>query len=121
SLATVCAPRRLSKRPVDAFSSDVPPGPGWELFTDLYELTMLQAYFNEGMEGEATFELYVRTLPLERNFLIAAGLDQALSYLETLSFSPTSIEYLQSLGSFSAPFLDHLSKLRFTGNVRAVR
>ena len=45
-----------------------------ELFTDLYELTMLQAYFNEGMEGEAVFDLYVRSLPPERNFLVACGL-----------------------------------------------
>lgn len=91
-----------------------------ELFTDLYELTMLQAYFNEGLNEEAVFELHVRSLPPERNFLVACGLEQVLEYLEALSFSPESLAYLESLRLFSAPFLDDLSRFRFTGDVRAV-
>ena len=70
---------------------------GEELFTDLYELTMLQAYFNEGMEDVAVFDLFVRGLPAERNFLLAAGLEQVLAYLENLHFSAQSLAYLESL------------------------
>lgn len=91
-----------------------------ELFVDLYELTMLQAYFREGMEGEAVFDLHVRSLPAERNFLVACGLDQLLTYLENLSFSAESLSHLETLGLFTAEFLDYLSRLRFTGSVRAV-
>ena len=93
---------------------------GEALFTDLYELTMLQAYFNEGMEETAVFDLFVRRLPEKRNFLVAAGLDQVLSYLESLHFSEQSLAYLQSLDLFSTPFLDYLRTFRFTGKVRAV-
>ncbi|HXH21917.1 MAG TPA: nicotinate phosphoribosyltransferase, partial [Dehalococcoidia bacterium] len=93
---------------------------GEGLFTDLYELTMCQAYFNEGLEQDAVFDLYVRSLPPQRNFLIACGLDQVLSYLEALSFDQAALEYLRSRGLFSEPFLEYLSTLRFTGSVRAV-
>ena len=93
---------------------------GDALFTDLYELTMLQAYFNEGMEQEAVFDLFVRGLPDERSFLIAAGLEQALEYLEGLHFSGESLAYLDSLDLFSKPFLEYLEGLRFTGSVRAI-
>src|SRR5687768_13039667 len=90
------------------------------LFTDLYELTMLQAYFNEGMAERAVFDLFVRRLPPTRNFLVACGLDQALEYLETLRFTPDSLAYLDSLGIFTPEFLEHLRDFRFTGQVRAV-
>jgi nicotinate phosphoribosyltransferase len=60
------------------------------LLTDLYQLTMFQAYLEEeGMDQPATFELFVRKLPAGRNFLVAAGLEQALQFLETLAFSKT--------------------------------
>jgi nicotinate phosphoribosyltransferase len=91
-----------------------------ELFTDLYELTMLQAYFEEGIEDEAVFDLHVRSLPPERNFLVACGLEQVLEYLERLSFSWRSLEHLESLHLFTKPFLDYLSRFRFTGTVRAL-
>src|SRR5436190_20068623 len=91
-----------------------------ELFVDLYELTMLQAYFDEGMQGEAVFDLHTRSLPSQRNFLIACGLKQALDYLEQLSFSVESLSYLDSLKLFSSAFLEDLSQFRFTGSVRAV-
>ena len=93
---------------------------GEALFTDLYELTMLQAYFNEGMEEEAVFDLFVRHLPPGRNFLVACGLEQVLSYLEKLIFSAESLTYLNTLKLFSAPFLDYLADFRFEGDVRAV-
>ena len=93
---------------------------GDALFTDLYELTMLQAYFNEGMADEAVFDLSVRSLPPGRNFLVACGLEQVLSYLEDLSFSAKSLEYLDSLNLFTTPFLEYLSEFRFQGDLRAV-
>jgi nicotinate phosphoribosyltransferase len=87
------------------------------LVTDLYELTMAAAYQAEGVEHEATFELFVRRLPAQRRFLVAAGLDDALAGLETLSFAPHEVEYLAGLELFPAPFIDRLADLRFTGEV----
>ncbi|QLH38932.1 MAG: nicotinate phosphoribosyltransferase [Defluviicoccus sp.] len=90
------------------------------LFTDLYELTMMQAYVEAGMAETATFSLFVRRLPKRRNYLLACGLDDVLSYLESLRFSEDSLEYLASLGQFSARFLAWLRDFRFTGDVYAV-
>jgi nicotinate phosphoribosyltransferase len=101
--------------------SAVMPGPNdAALFTDLYELTMLQAYFHEKMNREAVFSLFVRQLPPERNFLMACGLDTVLAYLENLTFTRDSLDYLRSLGQFSESFLEWLGHFRFTGSVRAV-
>jgi nicotinate phosphoribosyltransferase len=90
------------------------------LLTDLYELTMLQAYFEERMHEIATFSLFVRRLPERRNYLLACGLDDALGVLETLRFDEAALAYLESLGRFSDRFLRHLKELRFTGDVYAV-
>ena len=90
------------------------------LFTDFYELTMLQAYVACGMEADATFSLFVRRLPPNRNFVVACGIEDALDYLEQLHFSAEAIAFLDSLGKFSRPFLDWLADFRFTGEVRAV-
>src|SRR5579864_3053707 len=79
------------------------------LLTDLYQLTMAQAYFDEGLRENAVFELFVRTLPPTRRVLIAAGLEQVVEYLEGLRFDSDDIEHLRTLGSFSAPFLAELS------------
>lgn len=90
------------------------------LFTDLYELTMMQAYVEAGMAEPATFSLFVRRLPARRNYLLACGLDDVLTYLETLRFTDDSLAYLASLGQFSARFLAWLRDFRFTGDVYAV-
>jgi nicotinate phosphoribosyltransferase len=90
------------------------------LFTDLYELTMLQAYFEEGMVDEAVFSLFVRRLPPRRNYLLACGLESVLEYLENLTFTHDDITYLASRHQFSERFLDSLRKFRFTGDVYAV-
>lgn len=90
------------------------------LFTDLYELSMLQAYHAEGMDQEAVFSLSVRSLPPQRNFLIACGLDTVLAHLEQLRFTDADIEYLRQLDRFSEPFLEWLRAFRFRGRVRAV-
>ena len=67
------------------------------LSTDLYELTMAAGYFQGGAAGRASFELFVRDLPAGRGYLVAAGLDQALGYLETLRFTPDEIAYLRTV------------------------
>jgi nicotinate phosphoribosyltransferase len=90
------------------------------LLTDLYQLTMAQAYWRESLLEPAVFSLSVRRLPPRRNFLLACGLDDALQYLETLRFDDDALGYLDALGGFRPGFLDWLSSLRFTGEVRAV-
>jgi nicotinate phosphoribosyltransferase len=90
------------------------------LFTDLYEMTMIQAYWLLGMREEAVFSLYSRRLPARRNFLLACGLDDALHYLETLRFSPDALAYLATLPHFRPDFLAWLEEFRFSGAVYAV-
>jgi nicotinate phosphoribosyltransferase len=90
------------------------------LLTDLYQLKMAQAYFEEGLDGVAAFELFVRRLPPTRSFLLACGLDDALGFLETLSFDRGALDPLAELGPFSTDFLDRLARVRFTGDVYAV-
>ena len=90
------------------------------LLTDLYELTMLQAYFEQRMNATAAFELFVRKLPPSRNFLLAAGLAQVLEYLADLHFAPDDLAWLRSCGRFTPRFVDSLADLRFTGDVDAM-
>src|SRR5665213_3125912 len=90
------------------------------LLTDFYQLTMLQAYLQEGLEGEAVFELFVRKLPTGRRFLVAAGLEQALDYLETLRFDSAEIEWLMDHGGFPAALAPRLREFRFEGDVDAM-
>jgi len=90
------------------------------LLTDLYQLTMLQAYFEQGMNDTAVFEFFVRRLPQNRGFLMAAGLEQTLEFLEQLRFSDEDLEWVRKCGRFSADFPDFLAGLRFTGDVHAM-
>lgn len=90
------------------------------LFTDLYELTMLQSYFDRGMLETAAFDLFVRRLPEKRNYLIACGLDDVLSHLGHLQFTAEDRDYLRSLGTFSGAFIESLREFRFAGDVWAV-
>jgi nicotinate phosphoribosyltransferase len=90
------------------------------LLLDLYELTMAQSYVDEGMTAPATFSLFARHLPRDWGYLVAAGLDDVLGYLETLAFDAEDLRYLRSTGLFTPTFLDHLGRLRFTGSVRAM-
>ena len=78
------------------------------LLTDLYQLTMLQTYYENGMEDTAVFELFVRRLPEHRNFMVFAGLEQVLEYLENLHFSQEDLEWLERSGKFNAEFVDRL-------------
>lgn len=91
------------------------------LLTDLYELTMAAAYVDEGMaDVPATFSLFVRDLPPERGYLVAAGLDDVLAWLETLHFGDESLRALDRLEMFDDAFLTWLDELGFEGSVRAV-
>ena len=93
------------------------------LATDLYELTMAGAYFANSVAATATFELFVRELPATRRYLIAAGLEQALEYLEALRFTHEDLEYLRAhpiFGGAPAELFQLLQGLRFSGEVWAV-
>ncbi len=90
------------------------------LLTDLYQLNMIQAYLDHGETKTAVFEFFVRTQPARRGFLLAAGLEQALDFLETIRFSAAEIEWLASTGRFSKNLLDYLREFRFSGDVHAM-
>lgn len=93
---------------------------GNALFTDLYELTMLRAYFERGMAEQAVFSLFVRKLPPNRNYLVACGLGDLLDAMEAQRFTNDDIAYLSSLDMFPEPFLQWLKAFRFTGDIHAV-
>lgn len=95
------------------------------LQTDLYQLTMAAGYFAAGKAGDrAVFELFIRRMPANRDYLIAAGLAQAIDYLVGLRFTPDEITYLRGLPQFARAgedFWDYLRQFRFTGDVFAMR
>ncbi len=101
---------------IDSWVDDATAG----LLTDLYELTMLQAYWQKGMHDEAVFSLFTRKLPAGRNYLLACGLDDVLRYLENLRFDQSCLEALKKLEQFSDGFLDWLADFRFSGDVWAM-
>jgi nicotinate phosphoribosyltransferase len=90
------------------------------LLTDLYQINMIQAYLDHGQTDTAVFEFFARKLPPRRGFLVAAGLDQALDYLENLHFSAAEIDWLKGTGRFRENLLDYLAAFRFTGDVHAM-
>jgi nicotinate phosphoribosyltransferase len=90
------------------------------LLTDLYQLNMAQAYLDHGETKTAVFEFFVRRLPAKRGFLVAAGLEQALDFLENLRFEPEDIDWLEKSGRFRKGFLAYLADFRFTGDVHAM-
>ncbi|MGN6460665.1 MAG: nicotinate phosphoribosyltransferase [Pseudolabrys sp.] len=90
------------------------------LLTDLYQLNMVQAYLDRGETGEAVFEFFPRRLPARRGFLLAAGLETALDFIETLRFSPEEIAWLEKTGRFRPNLIDFLATYRFTGDVHAI-
>src|SRR5690349_22385526 len=93
------------------------------LLTDLYELTMAAGYVQNRFQARATFELFVRSLPRRRNYLVAAGLEHALDFLENVRFSSEDIAYLRAQPFFRnvhSDFFDYLSRFQFTGDVWAL-
>lgn len=99
---------------------DLIPDPGRSLLlTDLYQLTMLQSYLEHGMAEVAVFEFFVRRLPARRGFLVAAGLAQAVAFLEQARFTEAELDWLAETKHFPRDFVDQLADLRFTGAVHA--
>jgi nicotinate phosphoribosyltransferase len=101
----------------------IPNEPFSGLLTDLYELTMAAGYVQNRFDARATFELFVRSFPRRRNYLVAAGLEQALDFLENVRFSGEDISYLRDLPFFRhvhSDFFDYLSRFRFTGELWAL-
>jgi nicotinate phosphoribosyltransferase len=90
------------------------------LLTDFYQLTMAHAYFALGMRETAVFELFARRLPRTRRFLLAAGLEQIVEYLEEFRFASADIDFLAGLDIFPTAFLEHLATTRFTGSLHAM-
>jgi nicotinate phosphoribosyltransferase len=90
------------------------------LLTDLYQLNMIEAYLEHGQTKTAVFEFFVRKLPPERGFLLAAGLEQVLDFLENLRFSAEELDWLARSGRFGKRLLDYLARLHFTGEVHAM-
>jgi nicotinate phosphoribosyltransferase len=90
------------------------------LLIDLYQLAMIEAYLDSDETKPAVFEFFVRRLPARRGFVIAAGLDQALDFLENLHFSPAELNWLAATGRFSKRLIDYLAALRFDGDVDAM-
>lgn len=102
------------------FAAAGPADPGASLLlTDLYQLTMLQSYFEHGMTDAAVFELFFRALPERRGFLVAAGLEQAVGFLEQARFTEAELDWLAASKRFPRDFVDRLAALRFTGDVHA--
>jgi nicotinate phosphoribosyltransferase len=98
------------------------PGGRSAIFTDLYELTMLQGYWSKGINNRlACFELFYRENPFNGGYVINAGLEYALNFLENLAFTDEDIEYLSKLSLFETEFLDYLKNFRFTGDVFAIQ
>jgi len=90
------------------------------LLTDLYQLNMIQAYLDHGETRTAAFEFFFRKLPPRRGFLVAAGLAQALDYLEGLRFGAEELDWLARSGRFGKGLIDYLARLRFDGDVDAM-
>ena len=90
------------------------------LLTDLYQLNMMQAYLDRGETKTASFEFFVRKLPRQRGFLIAAGLEQVLEFLANLRFAPEELDWLAHSGRFGKNLVDYLAALRFTGDLHAM-
>jgi nicotinate phosphoribosyltransferase len=90
------------------------------LLTDFYQLNMMQAYLDRGETKTASFEFFVRKLPRQRGFLIAAGLEQVLEFLSHLRFAPEELDWLARTGRFGRDLIDYLADLRFTGDIHAM-
>ena len=90
------------------------------LLTDLYELTMMQGYFEQQANETVVFDMFFRSNPNKSGYSIAAGLDQVIQYVKDLNFTYDDVAYLRSLGIFSEEFLNYLSGFHFSGNIYAI-
>lgn len=98
----------------------MPGAENFALLTDLYQLTMAQAYFREQRTGLATFSLFVRSYPANRGYFVSAGLEDVLDFLQAFSFESNALDYLAEQKLFSDDFLHYLGDLKFTGAVWAI-
>ena len=90
------------------------------LLTDLYQLTMLQSYMEQGMDETSVFEFFVRKMPSQRGFFMAAGLEQLEEFLEFVHFTPWELDWIEKSGLFSKSFVDYLEHLGFRGDLHAM-
>ena len=91
------------------------------LLTDLYEITMMQAYFkNNNKNKMAIFDVFYRKNPMDGGYAISAGLEQVIEYINNLHFTEDDINYLASLKIFEDDFLDYLKNFKFTGDIYAI-
>lgn len=90
------------------------------LMTDLYQLTMMQGYFESQSTETVVFDAFYRKNPCDNGYAIAAGLDQVIDYIKNLRFSEEDVAYLESLGIFHKEFLDYLRTFRFEGDIYAI-
>lgn len=112
---------RLGAHPVTLDHITVTVSQPGTLLTDYYQLTMLKSYFDQAMQETAVFEFFVRDLPQDRDFLMAAGLEQVLEFLENLRFTAQELDWLERFAKFPRKFLNHLAAIKFTGDVHAMR
>ncbi|MBI3038567.1 nicotinate phosphoribosyltransferase [bacterium] len=92
------------------------------LLTDLYQLTMMNGYFSQGIsERKAVFELFFRTNPFSGGYCVAAGLEDVLSFVESIHFSSGDLDFIRSLGLFQPDFVDRIASLKFSGKIKAVQ
>ncbi|MDD5669825.1 MAG: nicotinate phosphoribosyltransferase [Candidatus Omnitrophica bacterium] len=92
----------------------------WSLLVDFYELTMAQCYFKYKKDTRATFDLFVRDIPVCRSYLVASGIHDCLAYIRSLCFDKEALAYLKSLKIFSSDFLAYLKIFKFSGDVWAM-
>ncbi len=90
------------------------------LLTDLYELTMMQGYFEKQANETVIFDVFFRENPVKNGYSIMAGLEQVIEYIKNLNFSYEDVDYLRNLGIFSEDFLHYLSGFHFSGNIYAI-
>ena len=90
------------------------------LLTDLYELTMMQGYFERGAKETVVFDMFFRSNPCKAGYSIAAGLEQVIDYIKGLHFTYEDVSYLRSLKIFSDDFLHYLSGFHFSGDIYAI-
>ncbi|KUP09766.1 nicotinate phosphoribosyltransferase [Bacillus coahuilensis m2-6] len=92
------------------------------LHTDLYQINMTESYWNDGMHTrKAVFDLYFRKLPFHNGYGVFAGLERIIEYVKNFTFSQSDLDYLKEVVGYDEPFLEYLSTLRFTGNIRCMR
>ena len=96
-------------------------GQNLTLLTDLYELTMMQGYFETQENETVIFDVFFRDNPNKSGYSIMAGLEQVIEYIKNLNFSYEDVDYLRSLGIFSNDFLHYLSGFHFSGSIYAIQ